>query len=240
MTSKYCFEPYLDTFYLKKCKKIKTDKYSDLSQAHGTKIFPNIKISTLIGEENNNNMFYFKHDWCEDVYCEYKDKCVRTLKNFEDICKIDSNEDLDECSQTYYNKVYDCIDKTNDDSKIKTIIDEAEKCRDLRSLHGEFCYSSTLNSYTRPSTTFEGKQYYGNPSHAFQIYALDKVAEKGNNKLKSRGKTPATVKPKTPKVKSRRKSAAKNKNRANVSSQHRSVARREYRRKNKSKILSSR
>jgi hypothetical protein len=200
---------------------------------------PSIRNSSLYQDEKSKN-FYYDHDWCNDVYCEYKDKCVRTLKNFEDICKIDSNEDLDECSQTYYNKVYDCIDKTNDDSKIKTIIDEAEKCRDLRSLHGEFCYSSTLNSYTRPSTTFEGKQYYGNPSHAFQIYALDKVAEKGSNKLKSRGKTPATVKPKTPKVKSRRKSAAKTKNRANVSSQHRSVARREYVRKNKSKILSSR
>jgi len=207
------------------CKQAEYD-LTELTRDYALAKLSEIQIGkpTLSDEDED---WHFNSDWCNDVKCEIKDKCHRSKKNLKVLGPL-LDPETKEHSKKYFDDYQSKIEKTTDLGTLKLVEDVSNKCADIRSLYQEFCKLRTIDPPTPSQTSYEGDLYFGDKSHAFQIYRFKKMAKESRDKI-NKNKSPGKKTPRRTPL--RKTTRANNKNRKNFSSVHRSVARNEQRRR---------
>lgn len=201
------------SFYDLKCKDAKND-FNNINQTFGLSIKKEIEKSSV----QSGPPYYYNHPWCIDTWCEYKDKCERSLTNIIDT--YPSLYQYKRYSDDYFSQLESNINKTNNIRSLKLIESEVEKCANLRNLHQEFCSSSDEFSYVPYIYTHTGPNneiIYGDYKHGRIINKLKSLKKEIRNKInleKVNQKIIISPKRKTPRNKTTRRKQNKNRKQA--------------------------
>ena len=213
--------------YYKDCDKADYD-ISDISEEYALQIQPKIIKSE---QQEFSGLYTYKHNWCKNARCEYKDKCERTKENLKLLGPI-SDPEITNNSTKYFDEYFSKISKTDDIRTLKLVEDESKKCGFFRNLFEKFCKTTNPKVYSPPITLLDGQSFYGDESHAFQIKNFERLASEARTRINQiKPSTQKSPKRKTP----LRKTTRRNQRSRKTSSIHKIVARKEQVRINRKK-----